>query len=288
MLARMIGEQLSQRWRQPVLIDNQHGINGIDGSAMAARAFPDGYTLVMAATAHYVNPSLYRNLPFDPITDFTPVALVAYGANVLVVHPSVPATSTTELIDWARQHPGSLSYASGGYGSPSHVAGELFKAMAGVDITHVPYRGHAAAGRALSEGREVQLMFDATMTAMPHVRAGAWRALALTNSKRARGLPQLETITECGLLEFDVSPAIGVLAPRNTPAEIVNRLSLEITSIVHAPQIAASIERDGGEVAVSTPELFATYIESEIDKWAKLVESAGIPLLDSPMASVNG
>jgi tripartite-type tricarboxylate transporter receptor subunit TctC len=282
MLARVIGKQLTESWGQPVIIDNQHGANGIVGSELATKAAPDGYTIVMAASAHYINPSIYRKLPFDPIKDFAPVSLVASGPNILVVHPSIPADSANELIAFAKSKPGHLKYASGGHGSPSHLAGELFKIMAGVDIVHVPYAGHAAAGVALSEGREAQLMFDAVLTAMPHVKTGKWRALAVTTTQRAPGLPDVPTIAESGLPGYEVSPAIGVLAPRGTPEEIVSRLSKEIAKIVQMPDVKGRLQSDGAEPIGNTPEEFAAYIMAEIGKWAKVVMDTGVPIRETP------
>jgi tripartite-type tricarboxylate transporter receptor subunit TctC len=281
-LARILGQEFTKAWGQPVTIDIKHGLNGITGSDLAAKASPDGYTIAIAASAHYINPSIYRTLPFDPVTDFAPVSLVASGPNVLVVHPSVPAQSLREFIAYAKQHPGRLKYASGGHGSPSHLAGELFNTIAGVDIPHVPYAGHAAAGAALSDGREVQLMYDAAFTCMKHVKSGKWRALGVTTPKRASAFPDLPTMIEAGLAGCEVSPAMGVLAPAGTPKEIVDLLSREIARIVNLPEVKAKIRADGGEPIGNAPEQYAAYVKSEIGKWAKVVKDAGIEILDLP------
>ncbi len=281
-LARILGEKLTASWGQPFNIDIKHGVNGIVGSDIVAKAAPDGYTIAIAASAHYINPSIYRKLPFDPIKDFAAVSLVAGGPNVLVVHPSVEARNLGEFIAYAKAHPGELNYASGGHGSPSHLAGELFNIMAGVDIRHVPYKGHAAAGIALSEGREVQLMYDAVFTCISRIKNGDWKALAVTTVKRAASLPDLPTTAEGGLAGYEVSPAMGVLAPAGTPPEIVKRLSAEIAKIVQMPDVKARIRSDGAEPIGNTPEQYAAYIKSEIEKWAKVVKSAGIKVQDTP------
>ena len=281
-LARILGEKLTASWGQPVTIDIKHGVNGIVGSEMAAKAAPDGYTIAIAASAHYINPSIYRKLLFDPIKDFAAISSVAGGPNVLVVHPSVPAKSLSEFIAYAKAHPGELKYASGGHGSPSHLAGELFNIMACVDIKHVPYKGHAAAGIALSEGRQVQLMYDAVFTCTSHIENGEWKALAVTTSRRTASLPDLPTMAEGGLAGYEVSPAMGVLAPAATPPEIVGRLSTEIAKIVQMPDVKARLRSDGAEPIGNTPEQYVAYIKSEIEKWAGVATSAGIKVQDTP------
>jgi tripartite-type tricarboxylate transporter receptor subunit TctC len=282
MLARILAERFTAIWGQPVEIVIRHGANGIAGSEMTARAEADGYTIAISASAFYINPSIYRELPFDSIADFAPVALVAGGPNVLVTHPKVAARNLSEFIAHARAHPGALAYASGGYGSPSHLAGELFNRMAGVQIRHVPYKGHAAAGAALSEGREVQLMYDAVFTCIDHIRDGDWNALAVTTKTRAAQLPNVPTMDESGLWNFEISPAMGVLAPAGTPPAIVAKLGAAIGAIVREPEVAARIRRYGAEPIGSSPEEYAAYVRSEIGKWAGVVKNAGLTLLDRP------
>ncbi len=281
-LGRILGEKLSAAWGQPVNIDIKHGINGIVGSDIVAKAAPDGYTIAIAASAHYINPNIYRKMPFDSVNDFAAVALVAGGPNVLVVHPSVKAKNLAEFIAYAKAHPGELKYASGGHGSPSHLAGELFNIKAGVDIRHVPYKGHAAAGIALSEGREVQLMYDAVFTCISHIKNGDWKALAVTTAKRAAALPDYPTMAEGGLAGYEVSPAMGVLAPAGTPPAIVNKLSAEIAKIVRMPDVAAKIRSDGAEPIGNTPAEYSAYVKSEIAKWAMVVKNANIEIQDTP------
>jgi len=275
-LGRLLGAHIAERTGRTVLFENIHGSNGIVGSAKAAKAAPDGCTIVMAASAHYINPAIYRTLPFDPVRDFAPVSLVAAGANVLVAHPSVRANDVRKLISFARDHPGVLHYASGGHGSPSHLAGELFNVMAKVNLAHVPYKGHEAAGVALSEGREVQLMFDATMTAVPHISAGHWKALAVTTSTPAPILRGVPTIAESGLPGYEVSPSIGVLAPAATPTSIVAMLSGEIARIVHSPEVLAQLRQAGLLPIGNAPQEYAAYIVSEIAKWASVVKDTRI------------
>jgi tripartite-type tricarboxylate transporter receptor subunit TctC len=282
MLARLLGEKMQQAWGQPVNLDIQHGINGIVGTDMLAKAPADGYTIAIAASAHYINPSLYRHLPFDTVNDFAPVSLVGGGPNVLVIHPSVPANTLGEFIAHAKANPGSLRYASGGHGSPSHLAAELFNIKAGVHLTHVPYTGHAAAGIALSRGEEVQLMFDAVFTCISHLRDGSWRGLAVTTPNRAISLPELPSMQEGGLADYAVSPAMGVLAPAHTPPAILQKLNAEIARIVRMPDVVARIRSDGAEPIGSTIAEYAAYVTSEITKWAQLVTAANIKVQDRP------
>lgn len=283
-LARLIGTKLTESWGQPVEIDIKPGINGIVGSAIAAKAAPDGYTIAFAAPTHYINPSIYRNLPFDTLRDFAPVSLITAGTVVLVAHPSVPATSIGELIAYVRANPGRLKYTSGGaYGSPSHLAGAMFNVTAGVDMPYVPSEtGHVTAGAALSEGREVQVMYDALLAAMPHIRSGEWRALGVTTAKRSPALHDIPTIAECGLPGYEVSPTSGVLAPAGTPVEIVAKLSKQIARIVQMPDVKSRLQTDGVEPIGSTPEQYAAYIKSEIAKWARVVQDAHIKVQDLP------
>lgn len=279
MAARLIGQKLTESWGQPLVIENH--VNNV-GLGIAAEAVPDGYTIAMAGGSSYISPSIYRKLPFDPVKDFVPISLVASVFNILVVHPSIPAQSLTELITYAKSNPGRLKYGSSGHGSAPHIAGELFKKMAGVDIAHVPYRGHLAAGTAVSEGRDVQLMFDAMPTALPHVRTGKLRAIAVTTAKRVSTIPEIPTISECGLSGYEVNPAMGVLAPIGTPQEIILHVSKEIARIMQMPDVIARFQSDGAEPIGSTPEQFAVYIKSALEKWARVVRDAGVEILESP------
>lgn len=278
LLARLIGQKLKASWGQPLVTDVRPG----SGLQMAAQAAPDGYTFVMVAGSYFINPSIYRRLPFDSVKDFAPVSLLASIFNVLVVHPAVPARSLEELIAFAKSNPGQVKYASSGYGSAPHLAGELFKIMTGVDIGHVAYKGHVAGAHALSEGREVHLMFDAMSTALPHVQAGELRALAVTTAKRAPALPDIPTMAECGLREFEVSPAIGVLAPARTPPDIIARLSSKLSEIMQMTDIRPQVQNAGMEPIGSTPEEFASYMRTAFARWDRLVKQAGLRVQESP------
>jgi tripartite-type tricarboxylate transporter receptor subunit TctC len=276
---KLIVPKLSASLGQQVIIENQP--NPDTGLQITAKAPPDGYNIIIVGGTHYIKAAVYRKLPYDPIKDFAPVSLVVSGFNILVVHPSVPARSVGEFIAYAKSHPGQLKYASGGYGSPSHCAGELFKIMSGVDMVHVPFNGHRPAGIALSEGREVQLMFDAMLTAIPHIKAGKWRALGVTTPKRAPIMPDVPPIAESGVPGYEVSPAMGVLAPAGTPREIRVLLSKKFAEVLHQPDIKARLQADGGEPVGSTPEEFGAYVDGAFKKWAKLVEEAHIERLES-------
>jgi len=281
-LGQILAEKLQQSWGQPVNLEIKHGVNGILGSELVAKAPADGYTMAVAASAHYINPGIYDKLPFDSVNDFTPVTLLAGGPNVLVVHPSVPAKNLGEFIAYAKANPGKLKYASGGHGSPSHLAGELFNILAGVDIKHVPYKGHAAAGVALTEGKEVQLMYDAIFTCIDYIKKGSWKALAVTLPKRALILPDLPTMAEGGLAGYEVSPAMGLLAPAGMPKDIVDKLNKEVRRILDMPEVAARIRSEGAEPMGNSPEDYAKYVRSEVGKWSEISRRAGIKRQDYP------
>ncbi len=274
-LSRTIGQKLSDRLMQPVMIDNRPGAGGSIAAEVTAKAAPDGYTLFMGtAGTHGINPALYARLPYDPIRDFAPVALVAYVPNVLVVHPSVPTTSLKGLIALANAKPRELSFASVGNGSGPHLAMELLKSMAGIDMVHVPYKGSAPALTDLLSGR-VALMFDAMASALPHVKAGRLRALAVTGAKRSAAAPDVPTVAEAGLPGYEINPWFGVFAPAGTPTEVVAKLSDEITKILNMPDVRERLIGQGLEPAGGTPEQFAAHVGSEMKKWARLVKRSG-------------
>jgi tripartite-type tricarboxylate transporter receptor subunit TctC len=275
-MARAIGQKLTEAWKQPVVVDNRAGAGGNIGADLVAKAAPDGYTLLMGAVAtQAINPALYSKIPYDPVKDFTPVALVAQVPNILVVNPTVPAKSVRELIDLARAKPGSLNFASGSTGSTGHLAGELFKTMAGVDMVHIPYKGAAPATTDLLAG-QVQLMFDNLANALPNVKAGRLRALAVTTLNRSPAVPDLPTIAESGLPGFDLTTWFGVLVPAGTPAEIVDRLNAEIVRALDARDMRARLEKMGAEPPTNnTPERFAAFIRVEAEKYAKVVKASG-------------
>lgn len=274
MVARAIAPKLSERLGQSVVVDNRGGAGGNIGTELAAKTDPNGYTLVMGAAAFAINVSLYRKLPFDPVKDFVPVSLVAATPNILAVHPAVPAKSVRELIRLAKAKPESLNYASAGNGTTSHLAAELFKTMAGVNIVHIPYKGTSPAVVALLSG-EVAIMLAPALTLLTHIKANKVRGLAVTGAKRSPAIPELPTVAESGLPGFEARQWYGVLAPAGTPKAIVTRLNSEIVGIVRSPEVTKRFLSEGSEPIGSTPEEFARYIKAEIAKWAKVVQASG-------------
>lgn len=275
-LARNIALRLTDRWGQTVVVDNRPGANGITGVEATAKATPDGYTLLTTFTDHFVNPSLYTSLPFDMTKDFAPVTFIGSLPFVLAVNPSVPANSVQELIALAKAKPGQLNFGSAGTGGSVHLAGELFKMMAGIDITHVPYKGTSAAVPDLISGR-IDMMFPSAITAKPFADAGRLKLLAVTSPMRSPDVPQLPTIAESGIPGFDVGIWYGVLAPAKTPQDIIRKLNTEIGRIVGADEFRALMAKQGVTVNPGTPEQFASFYSAEMRKWAKVVKQANIP-----------
>ena len=274
-VARAIGSKLSEAWGQPVVIDNRPGAGGNIGADLVAKSPPDGYTILEGAlSTHAVNVSLYSRMPYDPVRDFEPITLVAVTPNVLVLNPSVPANDVKELIAYAKANPGKLSFGSGSNGSAGHLAGELFKMEAGVDMVHVPYKGAAPAMQDLLAGR-VQLMFDNLANSMQQVRAGKLKALAVTTAHRSTLVPELPTLSEAGLPGFDISTWWGFLAPRGTPKEIVAKWNAEVARILATPEMKAFFAQQGAEPSPTSPETFGAMIQSEIAKYAKIVKASG-------------
>jgi tripartite-type tricarboxylate transporter receptor subunit TctC len=274
-IARAIGQKLSEAWGQPVIVDNRPGAGGNIGADLVAKSAPDGYTVLEGAlSTHAVNVSLYAKLPYDPIKDFAPITLVAVTPNVLVLNPSVPANSVKELIAYAKANPGKLSFGSGSNGSAGHLAGELFKIDAGVDMVHVPYKGAAPAMQDLLGG-QIQLMFDNLANSMQQVRAGKLKALAVTTQQRSPLVPDLPTLAEAGVPGFDISTWWGFMAPAGTPSYIIAKWNTEVTRILRTPEMKAVFALQGAEPAPDTPEQFASFIKSEIPKYAKIVKESG-------------
>jgi len=273
-LARAIGQRLTEAWGQPVVVENRPGAGGNIGTESVAKSAADGYTMLLISVGFASNPALYSKLPFDPIKDFAPVTLVATTQNVLIVHPSVPARSARELIQLAKSRPGQLNFGSSGTGTSQHLAGELFKSMAGVQMQHVPYRGSAPALTALIGG-EVSLMFNNLLTALPHVKAGRLRALAVTSAERSPAAPEIPTMAESGLPGYDVSTWYGLLVPAGTPKEIVARLNAEVVRILNLPELKERLRSQGADVIPSTPDQFAAHIRQEMVKWAQVVRQSG-------------
>jgi len=273
-LARIVGQKLAEGVGQPVVVDNRAGAGGVLGTEVVAKAVPDGYTLLMAGAAHAINASLYRQLPFDPQRDFAGVTLVAFLSNVLVAYPGVPATNVRELIALAKARPGQLNYASGGSGSTAHLAMELLKTNAGIDVVHVPYKG---GGQAMNDllGGQVSLLFTSLYSAQPQVKAGKLRALGVASAKRTSFAPDLPTIAESGLPGYEVIAWYGVMVPGKTPPATVARLHAEIAKGLKTPDSEARFASQGAELVVSTPAAFDAHVRAEIAKWAKVVKASG-------------
>ena len=273
-LARALAPELSRAFGQPFIIENKPGAGGNLGADLVAKS-GDGHTLLMGTVGtHAINPALYARMPYDHVKDFAPVILVAAVPNVLVVHPSVPATTVAELIAYAKANPGKLNFASSGSGTSIHLAGELFKVMAGVQMTHVPYKGSAPAIADLLGG-QVQLMFDNLPSALPQIRAGKLRALAVTSSQRAAALPDVPTIAESGLPGYEASSWFGLLAPAGTPADIVAKINGEVARWLASPEAKEKLLAQGANAAGGTPEDFVRHIAAETAKWQKVVKESG-------------
>ncbi|MDI1271011.1 MAG: tripartite tricarboxylate transporter substrate binding protein [Polaromonas sp.] len=272
--ARLVATRMSEKWGQPVVIDNRAGAGGNVGSDIVAKSAPDGYTLVMGVTgSHAINISLYSKMPYDPVADFVAISQVAVVPNVVVVHPSVPARTLAELVALAKREPGKLNYASLGNGTAAHLGMELLKSAAGIDITHVPYKGSAPAVTDLLAG-QVQVMVDGLPSALQHVKAGKLRAIALTSLHRAPALPDLPTIAET-YPGFYADAWSGLFAPKGTPAAIVNQLSTEVQRILRLPDVREKLAALGAEPVGSTQTEFAAHVKREIDKWAQVVKTSG-------------
>ncbi len=274
-VARLLGQKVSESVKQPVIVENKAGAGGNIGAEAVAKSAPDGYTILMGAVAtHAVNPTLYAHIPYDPVRDFAPVTQVASTPNVLVVNPSIPVASVQEFIAYAKAHSGQLNFGSGSTGSAGHLAGELFKSMAGVEMTHSPYKGAAPAMQDLIGG-QIQLMFDNLASALTQVRAGKVKALAVTTAKRSALAPDLPTIAESGLPGFDISTWFGIFAPAGTPRDVLERLHAEFTRALAMPDIREKMLNLGAEPVASTPDEFAAYIRSEAAKYARVIKASG-------------
>ena len=274
-IAREVGQQLTQTLGQSVVIDNRPGAGGNIGSELVARSAPDGYTLLMCTVGtHAINPSLYAKLPYDHIADFAPVILVASVPNVLEVTPTLPVYSVADLIKLAKQKPGQINFASSGSGTSIHLSGELFKAMAGVDMTHVPYRGSAPALADLISG-QVQVMFDNLPSSLGQIKAGKLRAIAVTSAQRAPALPDVPTIAESGLPGFEATAWFGVVAPAGTPPAVIARINRDLNQWLQTPDAREKLLAQGAVAEGDTPQQFAAYIRAETEKWARVVKASG-------------
>ena len=273
--ARLIGAKLTAAWGQPVAIDNKGGAAGMLGSDMVAKAAPDGHTLALVASSHAINPSMYKKLPFDTLRSFEPVVLTHVVPLLLAVSPGVPAKNVAELVSWLKANPGKASYASSGSGGAPHMSAELFKTMAGVDVTHVPYKGSTAAHPDLIAGR-VELMFDTVAAIAPQVKGGTVRALAVTTARRSAVFPDLPTMQEAGIRGYETSTWGGLLAPAGTPKEVIAKLNAEVNKALAAPDVREKLAAAGIQPAGGSPQQFADFIQSEMTRWGKVAKDAGV------------
>jgi len=273
-LARIVGQKLTERSGQPVIIENRAGAGGNIGADQVAKSAPDGYTLLLGGVPHAISASLYPKLAYDLARDLAAIAEIASFPSAIVLHPSLPANSVKELIALARARRGQLSFGSAGNGSPNHLAMELFKTMAGVDMAHVPYKGSGQLIGDLLAG-QVQLASMGTPVALPHVQSGKLRAIAVTGAARSSLLPDVPTVSEAGLPGFDVTSWYGVFGPAGLPAGIVAKLNSQIGSAVTAPDVRERLAALGAEPSVKAPEEFSRYVRQEIAKWAKVVKDSG-------------
>jgi tripartite-type tricarboxylate transporter receptor subunit TctC len=272
--ARALGEKLQAALGQPFVIEDRPGGGAIAGTDAVAKSAPDGYTLLMMSNTHTVNESLIKEKPYSLMRDLVPIAPVNYSDLVMVVHPSVPANTLAEFIALAKAKPGALNYASSGPGTPYHMAGELFKALAGVDIVHVPYKGSSGA-RTDILGGQVQMMFDAITTMAPNVQAGKLRALGTSGKTRSSVLPEVPTIAEAGVPGYEAVIWLGMMAPTGTPKPIVDRLNREITRIVNTPEMKQAWASQGAAPMAMTPDEFAAFLRADMEKWAHVVKVSG-------------
>lgn len=274
-ISRLVAQGLSERLRQTFVIDNRPGAGGTIGTAIVARAVPDGYTLLFSSSSTIaVSPHLYRDLPYDPVRDFAPVSSMATVESVLLVAPGSPVRSVQDLVALARSQPGRIKYGSVGVGSSQHLAGQLFATLAKVDLVHVPYK---AAGQVLADTISglIELDFEPMPTALPHIRAGRLRPIALTSGRRSKVLPDLPTIAEAGLPGFELTLWTGILAPRATPRPHVDRLSSATRELLASPDLSERLQSLGATPAGDVPEAFARFVASEIERWGKVVKAAG-------------
>jgi len=274
-IGRTLAQPLQERLHQPIVIENRPGAGGNVGTEFVARAPADGYTLLLVSNAQVMNPWLYRQLPFDIMRDFSPVAMLATLPMLVLTNPSLPVTSIAELIAYAKANPGKLSYASPGAGTPHHLATELFKKMTGTDMVHVPYKGGAPAVAAVVAG-EVQMMFGVVATTMPLIKAGKLRALATAEAKRIPMLPELPTVAESGIEGFGVGIWFGIIGPAGTPAGVVSRLSEETRQVLELPLIRERLPAQGFVIGYQNPDEFRSAMVADYDKWGKVIRAVGV------------
>jgi len=275
-VARLVGQKLSEALGEAVVIENRAGGAGVIGATVAAKAAPDGHTMILGGiTTFGIAPSLHKNLPFHPIRDFAPVTMATRQSIMLMTNPSLPVKSVKDFIAFARARPGKVDFGSSGPGGSGHMAGELFRMIAGVDIVHIPYKGAPPALADLMGG-QIPTMFGTMLAAVPNVRSGRVRALAVTGAQRATALPEVPTFAEAGLPQYEASSWNGFLVPAGTPPAVIERLNTELVRILRSPEVQDRLVADGATASPSTPEAFGAFIKAEIAKWAKVVEAAAI------------
>jgi tripartite-type tricarboxylate transporter receptor subunit TctC len=274
-VGRMVAQKMTESLGQNIVIENRTGAAGSIAASTVAKSAPDGYTLLLVSSSYAINPSLYANLPFDPLKDLTPVTLLAEAPFLLVVHPSMPVKNVRELVTLAKSKPGTLNYGSGGNGSSGHLAGALFENLAGLKLVHVPYKG---AGPALVDvvAGQIHFMFASVLSSTPHVKAQRLRALAVTSAKRSSALPQVPSVAEAGVPGYSTSTWYGLLAPAGTRTAIVDRVSAAAKKALSAPDLRDRMLADGAEPEGSSPAEFQKHLVAEMTKWRKIVKAAGV------------
>ncbi|NYT23671.1 tripartite tricarboxylate transporter substrate binding protein [Alcaligenaceae bacterium] len=277
-LARAIGQQLGQKWGVSVVVENKPGAGGNIGTAQVARSAPDGHTLVMGTIGtHAINPNLYKDMPYDAVKDFEPITRTAMVPNALIVQKDAPYSTVQELIEYGKANPGKLTFGSSGHGSTLHMSGETFKMMTGVDMVHVPYKGSSPAVADLLGG-QISMIFDNLPSALPHVKAGSFKALGVTSAARAEQLPDVPTVSEAGVQGYEVMSWFGLWAPKGTPPEVVKKLNAAVVEIINDPDMQQTIRSQGAIPHPEAPEEFAAFIASETKKWGDVVRSANLTI----------
>jgi tripartite-type tricarboxylate transporter receptor subunit TctC len=274
-ISRALAQKLTETMGQSVIVDNRPGASGTLAAAIASKAGPDGYTALFVASTFSINPALYKDLPYDPKKDLRPVTLVAMTPFILLVHPGVPVKTVKELVAYAKERPGQLNYASGGIGNSGHLAAELFNSLAGVKMTHIPYKGTGLAMPDLLAGR-VQVLFNSMIQALPYVKRRQLSVLGVTSAKRTALLPDLPTIAEAGVPGYEFTSWYGLTVPAGTPAWIVDRLNAEVVTALKDPEFRQQLSRDGSEARGTTPQEFGAFLAAEMKRWAAVVKSSGM------------
>ncbi len=275
LVARLSAQKLTEAWGKPVLVENKAGATGVIGTELIARAVPDGHLVALVASSHAINPSMFAKLPYDTVKSFQPIVLTHVVPLMLVINPALPVKNVKDLVAYAKANPGKLTFASSGNGGAPHMSGELFKSMTGIDITHVAYKGSAAAHPDLISG-QTSMMFDTVAAIAAHVKAGNVRALAVTTATRSSIMPDVPTMAEAGVTGYETSTWGGVLAPAGTPKDIVDRLNNEFNKALNAPDVRQKLAAAGIEPAGGTAAQFGEFIQVEMVKWAKVAKDAGI------------